>query len=429
MGVTATVGWILASESSSGDAGGADGDGVVLEPAASVSAGAFFADLDLYPVEERALTEPVDASTFDAFGDLDESVALAGRVVRPFEPGVYSGTHDRTPCDVEALETALEDQPDSASAATWFASLDQTEDQRDDYVDDLTPVRLRYDTRVTSHRLEEGEAVAVQALLQAGTGVLVDESGSPRVRCAGGNPLDDAEPAPELDGEAAYSLEELAQNPDDAWDGLDPAQVVVVTGSAPQEHFDLADPVDGSLFRRRVGSDGSRDQTLESADRPDRCAEGCHSLEIAMEAVSGSPVGLEYDQEGEPVITTAGPRPSRLSDAEVSWDAGSAERGTYGVVLIHQYEQLRELTDDEVRALSEVPGFADSLLDNPELDNETVILETPTTTPQGVFVGFRLMQCVPGDITVTFSLDGDVVQTVAETVPCDESRAFDYTIE
>jgi hypothetical protein len=53
----------------------------------------------------------------------------------------------------------------------------------------LTPVALRTDTAVTNHDYRDGRAVPVQSILQAGTAVLIDERGVPRVRCACGNPL------------------------------------------------------------------------------------------------------------------------------------------------------------------------------------------------------------------------------------------------
>lgn len=53
----------------------------------------------------------------------------------------------------------------------------------------LTPVVLRADTRVTNHAFRDGRAVGFQSVLQAGTAVLVDDHGMPRVRCGGGNPL------------------------------------------------------------------------------------------------------------------------------------------------------------------------------------------------------------------------------------------------
>jgi hypothetical protein len=57
------------------------------------------------------------------------------------------------------------------------------------YIDSLTPVLLRSDTRVTNHGFRDGWATPYQAVLQAGTAVLVDNTGVPRARCACGNPL------------------------------------------------------------------------------------------------------------------------------------------------------------------------------------------------------------------------------------------------
>ncbi|GAP52775.1 serine/threonine protein kinase [Streptomyces azureus] len=48
---------------------------------------------------------------------------------------------------------------------------------------------LRADTGVTNHGFRAGRAAVLQAVLQAGTAVLVDDRGVPRVRCACGNPL------------------------------------------------------------------------------------------------------------------------------------------------------------------------------------------------------------------------------------------------
>jgi hypothetical protein len=57
------------------------------------------------------------------------------------------------------------------------------------YVATLTPLLLRADTRVTNHGFANGRATELQSVLQAGTAVLVDQFGVPRVRCYCGNPL------------------------------------------------------------------------------------------------------------------------------------------------------------------------------------------------------------------------------------------------
>ncbi len=57
------------------------------------------------------------------------------------------------------------------------------------YVSGLTDVLLRTDTRVTNHGYEDGIAIPIQSVLQAGTAVFVDKYGSPVVKCYCGNPL------------------------------------------------------------------------------------------------------------------------------------------------------------------------------------------------------------------------------------------------
>ena len=57
------------------------------------------------------------------------------------------------------------------------------------YIAKLHPVTLTRDTQVTNHAYTNGQAVPFQAILQAGTAVLVDEYGVPVVRCYCGNPL------------------------------------------------------------------------------------------------------------------------------------------------------------------------------------------------------------------------------------------------
>jgi len=57
------------------------------------------------------------------------------------------------------------------------------------YVHRLTPVVLRMDTLVMDHSFVRGRANAYEAVLQAGTAILVDHFGMPRIKCSGGNPL------------------------------------------------------------------------------------------------------------------------------------------------------------------------------------------------------------------------------------------------
>lgn len=101
-------------------------------------------------------------------------------------PGLYGGTRKVASCDVEKQISALSSQPGKNKA---FASVEDIDPSGvPAYLRSLTPVQLRLDTRVTNHGYDNGAATSYQAVLQAGTAVMVDDRGVPRVRCACGNP-------------------------------------------------------------------------------------------------------------------------------------------------------------------------------------------------------------------------------------------------
>ena len=102
-------------------------------------------------------------------------------------PGLYGGSGERSMCDPTKLVTFLAKNP--AKAAAWAAVFGIGTDAIDDFVGRLTPVVLTSDTLVTNHGYRHGRATAHTAVLQAGTAVMVDVSGVPRVKCNCGNPL------------------------------------------------------------------------------------------------------------------------------------------------------------------------------------------------------------------------------------------------
>ncbi len=113
-----------------------------------------------------------------------------------FEPAHERGSEPFDPvadvidCDAAALEARLAEAPTVAAAWAAAASVDVADIGTT--IDSLEPAVLAEDTRVTNHAYRGGTARAFQATLEAGTAVLVDDAGTPRVRCACGNPL--AEP-------------------------------------------------------------------------------------------------------------------------------------------------------------------------------------------------------------------------------------------
>ena len=160
--------------------------------------------------------------------------------------GLYGGTRSSARCDPNQLVTFLQQNPDKAAA--WASTLGVPTSGIRGYVAKLTPVILRADTRVTNHGFDNGKATVIPAVLQAGTSVLVDQFGTPRVKCYCGNPLT----TPEALSQPVYT--------GPAWPAFSPATTVVaVPAPAPVRTFTLVDVKTGQPFSRPAGSAGTRD--------------------------------------------------------------------------------------------------------------------------------------------------------------------------
>ena len=151
-------------------------------------------------------------------------------------PQLYGGTGDQAVCDQDKLAAFLKRNPEKGRA---FASVvGVAPSGLDEYIAGLTPVVLREDTRVTNHGFADGRATSLQSVLQAGTAVLVDRRGVPRVRCACGNPL--SEPVA-VSGAPAYS--------GDQWQGFDAHRLVAVHPAAkPVDSFELVNVNTGKPY-------------------------------------------------------------------------------------------------------------------------------------------------------------------------------------
>ncbi len=178
------------------------------------------------------------------------------RSVQGSAPGVYSGTRNAPSCDVEKQITSLAAAPARNSA---FASvLDIQPSGVPSYLRSLTPVQLRMDTRVTTHGYKDGSPVGYQAVLQAGTAVLVDGRGVPRARCVCGNPL--------LPPVAVQGTPRRTGTP---WPAFQPSDVVVVAPSVQVvEEFIVFDQQKKDWFAREHGDDGREDKKVPPPARP-----------------------------------------------------------------------------------------------------------------------------------------------------------------
>jgi hypothetical protein len=246
--------------------GGDDDEGaggqVVLEPIGLTLRDDFAGNLDLANFRSSI------ANSLPGLPPVDSGIeaVLAALRADGDTPGLYGGSRDVGTCDVEQLVAFLTDDANADKAEAWAEVHGIEVDEIEDFIRSLTPVRLRFDTRVTNHGFVDGAANGFQSILEAGTAVLVDDEGVPRVKCNCGNPLTEPEDAGDVGDDEALDLEALAQNPDDAWEDFDPEQVVVVESGDQLDEFVLVDIDTGELFARPVGSDGDADGDVDPGD-------------------------------------------------------------------------------------------------------------------------------------------------------------------
>ncbi|MFF0105441.1 DUF6777 domain-containing protein [Streptomyces hirsutus] len=230
----------------------------------------------------------------------ESSPATAVRGVRGGEPGLYGGTRDVSSCDVEQQIKYLREVPAKNEAFASVAGVESSEVPS--YLRSLTPLQLRLDTRVTNHGYRDGAATDYQAVLQAGTAVLVDDRGVPKVRCACGNPL--TKPVEQSDPRYTGT----------PWPGYSPSKVVVVD-PAPRdiEKFVVRD-TDGGWFERKQGDTGGKDhptkppegQSPSPGDTPPSSLSPDTSPSAPQATPDSGPTTGEDDTPGEPPSSDPG---------------------------------------------------------------------------------------------------------------------------
>lgn len=159
---------------------------------------------------------------------------------------LYGGTFRTSPCRRDELAAFLTGSSWTRRDA-WRFAVGGTPSEPAEYVATLTPLVLRLDTRVTAHRFDGDHVVPYQSILPAGTAVLVDRRGVPRVRCAGAAPLT-----------VPRTVAGTPRFVGAGWAELYPASAVTVQAAAGEiAHFGLLEQP--GLFRRPAGSTGDRD--------------------------------------------------------------------------------------------------------------------------------------------------------------------------
>ncbi|MFE9879738.1 DUF6777 domain-containing protein [Streptomyces sp. NPDC005784] len=213
--------------------------------------------------------------------------ANATRAVSGNAPGLYGGTRNVSSCDVEKQISALQAAPAKNKA---FASVEGVQpDAVPAYLRSLTPVQLRMDTRVTNHGYRNGAPTSYQAVLQAGTAVLVDARGVPRVRCACGNPL--LAPVPQNG---------TPKPTGDSWPSYRSQNVVVVAPSTTIINvFVIFDPDNNEWIARHRGDNVHHDKKTHPPVNPSP------SVSVSGSASPCSSPGDKKSESGSPCPSTS----------------------------------------------------------------------------------------------------------------------------
>jgi hypothetical protein len=237
-------------------------------------------------------------------------------------PGLFGGTRDAKSCDAEALITFLTDATNAVKASSWRAALRDggVDVQPGDiaaYIRSLTPVVLLRDTRVTNHGFRNGRADPFQAVIQAGTAVMLDQFGVPRVKCACGNPL-----------LAPIEVRESPRYVGTRWTGFSPTDVQVVTrAEQPVTQFVLRDTQSGAPFGRPAGVDAGPDV---DASLPGVVGA---TTTTAVPATTAAKQATDIARQGNVNASTVFPGgefPARLAidgSAATSWFSAGPENG------------------------------------------------------------------------------------------------------
>ncbi len=193
-------------------------------------------------------------------------------------PGVHGGTEGRAACDVDAyVNHVAGDATKTSVLASFFGLADA---QLEEALRSLTPVQVAADTWVVDHDFVNGGLERVGGLLQAGSAVLVDARGSPRVRCVSGSPL-----APPPDTDVTLSVSEENRWPSIA-DGVQRAQVVQ-PGDEPVRDLVLVDAA-------RIGTGVADDVCgTVSDDGAVRVTDACFARPVASTGAEDRPVTLD----------------------------------------------------------------------------------------------------------------------------------------
>lgn len=214
------------------------GAAVTLEPAGSAGENPFANSVAVGT--PPTLPDNVRAIVANLRSKLPTSKKTQTLVATGTAPGVYGGSGAAHVCDPQALITYLKQNPGNANA--WAKTSGISPANIATYVRALTPVVLLNDTRVTNHGYDHAAAAPRQSVLQAGTAVMIDATGVPRVVCSSGDPL------------AATRPIVITKTRGKAWAGYSPKAVITIKPGALTHAFSLINVQTGAYYQQLTGN-------------------------------------------------------------------------------------------------------------------------------------------------------------------------------
>lgn len=302
-----------------------------LKPTAQIrlqaaTGGAANAFTGSFAATDASLISGIDSEEGEVSADAVPAGSIDGGAA-----GVYAGVLGQSSCDVAGLQSAL--TADAAKAAAWAQAFAGeaalwdnsalTADGIVEFLAWLTPVLTTSDLWVTSTGYADGEGSAEQVVLQAGSAVLVDMNGVPRVDCGTGDPLTAAE-APEADGALVYT--------GPVWSTFSPGGVSKVSGSAQTVlAFALTDP-SGSTFQRVARTAGVFDTSDYGTDTVFQAGE----VKLVFEG-KGQAITADLGKEAGYVVAAADSAYAGGLDFDYYSSTGSFPDGTLDGISFGDY--------------------------------------------------------------------------------------------
>ncbi len=226
-------------------------------------------------------------------------------------PALYGGSKDKNVADKERELQFLEQNPQKAAAfcealnsdptLRWSGGNKVSPEQLRAYFDELTPMLLTRDIRVTNYGYKNGRPTPRQSVLQAGQMILVDRYGVPRKRCECGNPLTPPKPS---------SKPPVYTGP--KWPGFDPTTIIVIQQTTVVINiFTVIDVHTGETFVRPAGTEGGSDGATSG---------GTQTTDSTLPPSTGTtgPTGTTLPPSSETTGTTTG-SPVSPEDLNGAW--------------------------------------------------------------------------------------------------------------